>query len=539
MQADRFRRAVALLALAYCVVETVYVLRLPLVMDEFDGAYEAYRLRHEVPYRDYTPYKTVVGYAIEALPAALATSVWPRILTIKVALALINTLMLAGAALYLARFFDRTAIAGALLLLIVCSNFLERSAELRVDMLTAWAGLWSLLFLLRGRPIVSGALCGLSFLISQKGALYFVAANLALAGCWILYDRTRERFREIVVFDAAFTIVIAAYVVLWSIVAPAATVIRATFFAAAGQALLGVYAIRAHYWSQILLRNPAVFVLAIGGVVVLLLRRNRTYALLALYGAVILFEGAAYKQPWPYFFPMLLPTMFVVHAALFSEVRLPRWAVAAIGIAGVLYPLTRLPVVLARDNAYQRYNVKLAGALLGPDDTYVAGTDIIHDHEQTIRPLERLDGYMLARLRAQPAPVLTSFVRALAQRPPKLFIANYRVYGMPRPLLDFIDTDYARLSGSILAYAPRWEAGVTRRAVAFGDRYQVDTRTPGTVQIDGREYRTGALVMLTAGMHNLSAKQTVRMRLLPESAVAVLDPAFVDEQQFYPNVYDY
>lgn len=162
-----------LLVLAYCLIETVYVLRLPVVMDEFDGAYEAYRLRHELPYRDYLPYKTVLGYFIEAIPALLPVKVWPRIMAIKIALVLINTAMLAAAGRYLARFFDRTAVIAALVLLIVCSNFLERSAELRVDML--------------------------------KGAVHFVAANAALIGCFVLYARTRSRFRDITLFNVAFT----------------------------------------------------------------------------------------------------------------------------------------------------------------------------------------------------------------------------------------------------------------------------------------------------------------------------------------------
>lgn len=538
MAVERFRRAVALLALAYCAIEALYVLRLPLVMDEFDGAYEAYRLRHEVPYRDYIPYKTVLGYAIEAVPAFFAADVWARILTIKLALALINAAMLAAAALTLGRLFDRAAVVAALLLLIACSNFLERSAELRVDMLTAWAGLWSLLVLLKGRAALGGALGGLSFLISQKGALYFIAANIALIVCWAIYDRTRARFRDVVVFDAAFTAVIAAYIAAWSAVAPIATVIRATFFAAAGQALLGVYDIRAHFWSQILLRNPGVFVLAVVAIVVLL-RMGRLELLVAAYGAVILVEGIAYKQPWPYFFPILLPTLFVLHAALFDRLRMPRWAVITIGMVGVLYPLTRLPVVLSRENAYQRYNVDLAAAFLGPRDTYIAGTDIIHDHEQTLRPLERLDGYMLARLRATPAPVLASLAHALSVRHPKLFIANYRVYGMPRPLLEFIDADYARLAASILSYAPRCEPGVTRRVLAFTDRYQIDTRAAGVVQIDGKQYRTGDTANLAAGEHVIASKQPLRLRLLPDRVVARLDPTFVNEQPFYDNVYDY
>src|ERR1700737_1993487 len=95
---------------------------------------------------------------------------------------------------------------------------------------------------------------------------------------------------------------------------------------------------------------------------------------------------------------MLWPTLFVLHAFFFDAVRLPRWAVVAIGVGGVLYPAMRLPVVLKRDNVYQRYNVNLAHSILDPGDTYIAGTDIVHDREQFPRALARLDAFMLANL---------------------------------------------------------------------------------------------------------------------------------------------
>lgn len=536
MEEAALRRAFLALAIAYALLETAYALRLPLVMDEFDGAYEAYLLRFKLPYRDFVPYKTVLGYYGETAAALWPGGVWPRIMAIKLELVLINALMLAAAAFFLGRRLDPRAVAFALLLLIACGNFLERSAELRVDMLTAWAGLWSLLFLLERRVALAGALCGVAFLVSQKGALYFIAANAALCVVCLWRERSRERLKELVAFDAAFAAVVVAYAAVWSFVSSPAVVLRATFTAAAGQALNTAYAIRWHFWSQFLLRNP--LSIALAAIAVAALLRKRT--LVAIYGLALLIQCALYTQPWPYFFVLLLPTLFVLHAHFFDERRtLPRGAVAAIAVAGIVYPALRIPVALGRDNAYQRYNVRLASAMLGPSDTYLAGNDIIHDHEQTLAALARLGSQELEALRNRSETYLGILVGRLDAVPPKLVIGNYRIYNLPPPLLRYIGMHYRRLSGSILAYAPLLNPGRTTIALRFGGRYRVDAMGDGTASIDGAPHRSGDDVHLSAGLHAVAAQTPLCLRLLPGGIESLLDPQFIDERDFYPNVYDY
>ena len=525
-----------MLVIAYALLETAYVLRLPMVMDEFDGAYEAYHLRFALPYRDFTPYKTVIGYYIETAAAFWPGAVWPRIAAIKIELVLINAVMLAAAALFLRRRLDGRAVAASLLLLVACSNFLERSGELRVDMLTAWAGMWSLLFLLERRVALAGALCGLAFLVSQKGALYFVAANAALGVYWLWKERSRQRLSDLVAFEVAFAAVVAAYVAFWSMFASPAIVLRSTFTAAASQALNHAYAIRWHYWSQFLLQNPVPIALAAVAIAVLM----RTKPFVAIYSLTLLVQGALYTQPWPYFFVLLLPTLFVLHAHFFAEWRtVPSAAAAAIVIAGVLYPALRIPVALARDSAYQRYNVRLASAMLGPAETYLAGNDIIHDHEQTLPILHRLGGQDLEALGRRSEPDLELIVRQLDAAPPKLVIGNYRVYSLPPTVLRYIGLHYRRLSGSILAYAPLLDPGSSAIDLRFAGRYRIAPLTPGAIAVDGAPHRGGDDVRLTAGRHDVATQVPLRLRLLPDGIESLLDPQYLDEWDFYPHVYDY
>ena len=96
------------------------------------------------------------------------------------------------------------------------STFLERSSVLRVDMLTAWIGLFSLLFLLDRRFVISGALAGLSFLVSQKGLYFNLAAAAALLGQWLLVQRNRQAFLDGIAFACASAATIGGYLVAWA-----------------------------------------------------------------------------------------------------------------------------------------------------------------------------------------------------------------------------------------------------------------------------------------------------------------------------------
>jgi hypothetical protein len=550
---QRFRAVVLLLGLIYAAIEIAYVARLPLIMDEFDGAYEAFRVLHAVPFRDFIPYKTVIGYYIQALPAAAAGSVWGRLMAIKMATAVFNVIMLAGAAFYLRRLLRPAAVLFALLLLIVCSTFLERSAELRVDMLTAWAGLWSLLLLLDRRCGWAGALGGLSFTVSQKGAFYIVAANAALLAYAALSRERLAAIRGMVKLDAATAAVIAAYVGLWSFWSSAGRVFSVTFLGAAQTALMDVYDIRAKYWGQVLRRDPAYFALAGAALVLLFMRFRRTDSRPAtlvapVYAGVVLAQAAWYSQPWPYFFVLIFPTLFVLHAVFFDELQreradrslgLPAWAMIGVLVAGVIFPLRRVPLALSRDNSYQRYTVQLAAALLDPADRYLAGTDIIHDREQAPGALARLGALDLARVRAAPPAVHQALLAAMIAHPPKVVIGNYRVYGLPRPLLEHIARNYSRLGASVYGYGPLLDPGSRTVALAFDGEYRLDSPVQQPVVIDGTTHQSGAVISLRKGARTLSHGQPLRLRLFPPAASAVLDSRFVDEEPLYPNIYDW
>lgn len=546
----RFRLLLILLALGYFALQALSIDHNPLVMDEFDGAAEAHQLTRAVPYRDYRPYKTVLGYYAQLPAVALGSDVWSSLMLAKTEMAIVNTLMVVVAGLLLARHLRRDAVLTALAMGVLMSTFLERSADLRVDMLTSWAGLASLLLLLERRYAAAGALCALSFLISQKGALYFVAANAAIVVACALHRSWRELVRDGVRFNAAWAVVIGVYVAFWSAIAGPANVIRATFLGHVAETAIGTLGdIRAHFWHQTLVRNPYFWILCIVAVSVLAateLRRlggDSTRLVIAVYGAVILALAAWYRQPWPYFFVIVVPTFWVLHAAFFdvalARPRVARPLLAATALFGVLLPALRIGANVSRDHSFQAANVRIIEAALAPGETYLAGNDVVFTRDQALPELSRLGAVVLASLRAEPAPQLQQLVARLEARPPKLFLANYRISGLPEPLLDFLGRNYAHYWANVFGYAPGIEPAQESVHLAFAGDYAIDAPPGTTIAIDGVPRRARELVHLAAGPHAIRSSSLCRLRLQLAVPADLLEPAARDAQDFYPAVYDY
>jgi hypothetical protein len=546
----RFFLAIALLSLGYAVLQVIYIEHLPMVMDEFAGEAEVYRLTHSVPYRDFVPYKTVLGYYLSLPAALLVRAPWDRLMAIKVEIVLINTMVIAATAFYLRRFYSRTAALLGLAVFLCCSGFLERSSELRVDMLTAWAGLASFLLLMRGRAGWAGVLAAVSFLISQKGSFYVVAANAALGVHWIVFARTRAHFRKLVSFDAAAAAAVAVYFAVWSALSSPQAVFDATFRAAAGVALRQGYRL-ALYWELLIERNPAIFLFALMALVVLVMRwrRRDTRSIdvyVPVYAATVLAQMIWYPQSWPYFFVLMFPTLFVLHSAGFDALeqrvgKQARWdaVITFVVLIGVAYPLARVPVVLLRDNSYQRYNVKLAASILEPGDTYLAGVSLIQEHEQTLERLRWLDAARSRALHDASVEERLALVMQMDQHPPKLIIRNYRIRSLPQPFKDYFQRTYTRLTGSIYVYGPELAAGRAVFELPFDGRYMLDARRPTSIIVDGMVRSSGEYVHLNRGPHIIETSEPLRLRLLPPGIEQRIEPRLDNETVFFPSVYEY
>lgn len=534
------------LSLLYFSIQLAYISRLPLVMDEFDGANEAYQLLALTPYKDFRPYKTVLGYYLELPPLLFTSDLWTGLMLSKVWLALINTAAIFLSTLALAAIFTPASALTGQLLLISVTTFLERSSEIRVDMLTAWFGLASLLLLLKQRWLLAGGVAGLSFLISQKGVYYILSANAAAGVFWLFESRDRRTFRDLVVMNAGAAAVIAAYIALWGLVSTPWTVFAATFLSH-GDIVFGQYYDLSQHWTRTLGKNPFFYWGAVAGIAALAIAWWRgfvggTHARAAAYAAALFALCAWHKQPWPYFFVLLIPTLMVVHVAVAEVVlRNRRWlrpAVAVVLLAGVALPLTYMPDILSRDHDYQRHVVRLAAAMLDDHDTYLAGNDLIYNRTQSHDGLRRLGASHAEAMRQWPQARLDALIADLEAARPKLIIRDQRMRALPQAVGSYLGTRFAPLWSSVEGYAPL--VGVNQRdfELWFDGDYLVEPAS-GSAVIDGATVPVGTRLTLARGQHRNDSAAPVRLRLQPRDFAAHADPAMQRRRLMFSRAYDY
>jgi hypothetical protein len=524
----------------YFGTELIYIERLPLVMDEFQGASAVDRLRHATPYSDFAPYKTVLGYYLQ-LPAMLFPGdLWTRMLHVKVEMALVAALSIFAAGVLMARSFRRDASLCAVACWVCMSCFLERSAELRVDMLTGVAGVFVFLFVMEQRPVSAGLAAGISFLLSQKGAYFCVAGGLAFGSYCLVVDRRRARVGDATLFGIATLAVIAAYTILFGLGSSLDAVTQATFVAPANISVSsGPYKHLREYWFQALARDPYFYLVAVLGIGAAFGSVQQTRSLrdwtVFTFGATVACLGIWHSQPWPYFFVLIIPSLAVCAGFSFDHIArsdrsMTFWVLFV--TLGVLFPLSRMPLALARNSDYQRYSVLLAQSMLRPQDTYLAGVEMVYSHAQSPKALAWVDVARAAALRKAATGPL---IRSLDDAPPKLLLRNYRMNSLPMRVRLYLRRNYKHFSGPIWTYCPRLDDESFR--LGYSGTYEVSARND--FFIDGIAMQPQQHVRLTTGPHRATTTGFSLCWIPGRRAQASVEAKFAREADLFPHMYDW
>lgn len=309
--------------LAYFIFQYFFNRYTMLSVDEFWFAHRTYEYQFGLPYRDFAPYKTVLGYYILLLPMLFSQSIIDTLITMKQSLALLNTLIFFSGACFLTRFFSKKAILVSLFLLLTSEIVLSYSSQIRVDLLAYWFGFFSLLSLLNKRFILAGLLLGLGLATSQKMMWYLFASNIALTTCWLLIDRDKKTFFNIIKFNATIIMIICCYLLLWSLLSDSKTVFNSVFNEAIIMYQLDWYDhARKAFWSAILFYNPILFLLSPLALLSLFFTdHDDDYAkrlLVTIFSMVILGCLIPYQQVFPYYMQVTFPVFFVLYSAFFT-----------------------------------------------------------------------------------------------------------------------------------------------------------------------------------------------------------------------------
>lgn len=450
----KFYILLALISLFYLAFEFWFNQYAMLSVDEFWFAHRIYEFNSGLPYKDFSPYKTVLGYYLLLLPMTVTNGIFNTLIVTKNFLAVCNTLVLFSACCYLTRFFSRSGVICSALCLISMEIMLSYSTQIRVDLPAYWFCLFSLLLLLDRRFIVAGLLLGLGFSTSQKAIWYLFACNAALGVHWLMSERSRQYFFSAVKFNLAALSIIIAYLMLWSLAAGAGNVFQNVFIEASAMYHLDWYdASRPLYWYIILLFNPLPFLLWPLTLISLMISfpGDRSYAarrFAIVAASVILLCLIGYKQVFPYYMQVTLPCFLVLYAAFFTwltaylnsdspvfliskqrvTIFLTAYSIAiaalitvmhlpypyllltvipftllfpaqrilllaAMIFTGLIYPMSVYVVkLISIDGSYQQANIAAVNTLLNYDADYTAGIELIYNKTQRVAGLRHLMG---------------------------------------------------------------------------------------------------------------------------------------------------
>lgn len=315
------------LSFSYLGFELLYTYFATLGVDEFWFAHWVYRYKEAIPYRDFSPYKTVLGYYVLLAPVmtghAIANNVLEPLFFTKNTLALLNTFLFFISAYWLKKFFNPIAVLATMAFFMFAEFILTYSTNIRVDFLAYWFCLFSILLLLDKKPISAGIFLAIGFLISQKALWYIVASNAALGLSWLFFERKLKDFFIILYFNIALVALILAYIVLWASLSSLHAVLYSMFYEASILYQLDWYdSARLLFWKTILLFNPLPFLLWPLTVLSLFITFPKdSYKLrffCVTYASIIMLCLIPYKQIFPYYTLTALPAFLLMYAAFFS-----------------------------------------------------------------------------------------------------------------------------------------------------------------------------------------------------------------------------
>ncbi|MBA3660836.1 MAG: hypothetical protein H0W64_03845 [Gammaproteobacteria bacterium] len=291
--------------------------------DEFWFAHAQVQFKFGLPYRDFAPYKTVLGYYLLNLMSLSAEPTFATLMLIKHGLAMINTIVLFFGALWLMRFFKSIAVLLSLGLLMSSELFLNYATNIRVDLFGFWFCFFAVMLLFEQRYLLSGVLIGIGFTITQKVIWYLFAGNITLLFLF-LHHRSAFSFNAIFKFNIGTAFVILSYLIIWCWLADFNTVVQSVFFEASAMYHLAWYAgARYLFWSHIIYFNPILFLLLPVTLISLFVTfkmdsayRYRFIAISMMFSILVCL--IPYNQIFPYYMQVAFPVFFISYAAFFD-----------------------------------------------------------------------------------------------------------------------------------------------------------------------------------------------------------------------------
>lgn len=308
----------------YIVLEFLLIPHLKLASDELWFAHHIYQYLNQIPYKDFPPYKTVLGYYLFSLPFFFSHHILNTLFYVKDEIVLLNAFFFLLIGYYGLRFFSPSALITTLGVIICSFLFPVYSSDLRVDLLATWFGVVAVLFIFYRRFWVSGLCLGISFLISQKAAWFLIATNGALFIPLLMNTSRLQIFKKIIVINVSTLAVIFIYCLMWSLISSPSIVFNSVFYEAYTQSKITWYCYIYYFaWQKILSNGPLLILLWPVTFILFFTHHDKadgilpgisTRLFILIYSFILISLLLTYQQPFPYNIVLGLPAFYILYA---------------------------------------------------------------------------------------------------------------------------------------------------------------------------------------------------------------------------------
>lgn len=290
--------------------------------DEFWFAHHIAQYLDKIPYRDFLPYKSVLGYYLFTPPFFFLHHVFYTLWLTKIEFLIINTVCLCYAGIWLTRYYRPDIIFFTFLIVIFNESFLVYSTSLRPEVLICWLGLFSILCILDYKIVWAAIFVGIAFLISQKAIWYIVACDMAIVCSIFFRGYFYSTIRHVVIFNLIIAMIVVTYLAIWSSITSWQTLFDSFFYEAYVLAKINYYHSALYYGWQIVLSKVSFLFLMWPliwlGLLGVPLKNHIKRLRIAVFASMVLACIVLYQQPFAYNMFFAFPAFFIVYPELFS-----------------------------------------------------------------------------------------------------------------------------------------------------------------------------------------------------------------------------
>jgi hypothetical protein len=437
----------------------------PIIMDEFSVASSIKDVVNQIPYQDYTPYKPVLGYLV--LSYFVETGEFGNfdsIINGRLYLAAMNAVLMAMALFMLRKICSLPSLLCASVCIIFMTTFSFRSTDIRVDMLTAWASMFSLILVLRKEYILAGLTIGIGFLFSQKIAFAAVSGGISLFCFHLMQGQGLKAIGKPFLMMMASFVPIALYVGYFEFYVGVGTNVFGELFLKSQE-----YATRDPYngmvrfhWIKTLVENPiqslGIIFAIFYGFSVVIKDKNRTHksVIAGIFGIVMTLLCLSYRLPWVYFQVVLLAPALVIMAVAIDHMRSKHPAnFRSFGKTIILLsPILYAANLIALDSnqlKMQKASLAVLEDILAENQDYrfLMGTDVIGTNSRHVNNRTRwLDHYQMEAISASEVEQ-RSLLEALEAHPPEVLVKTRRTELLGKILGKNLLSGYSHVCGNI------------------------------------------------------------------------------------------